>query len=417
MNVPIQKSEPVKSNFAQLKNDFRQELDHILDWWSTHMVDESNGGFYGRIDGHGQLYPEADKGAILNTRLLWTCSAAATATGNPQYRQLADRAYQFLRDYFWDNIEGGVLWSVDFQGNPSDTQKQIYAQAFAIYALAEYYFLTKKREALEKATELFWLIEKYSRDQSKEGYLSAFARDWSSKDDIRLSEKDANEAKIMNTHLHVLEAYTNFYRVHPFAALGDALKNCILLFLDHFYIPENGSMHIYFDENWTPKGDDISFGHNVEASWLLWEAAEILGNTDLLKRVGQVCIHMAETVFESAIDSDGAILYEADPDGLKDTDKHWWPQAEAVVGFWNAYQMTGEKKFAEASANCWHFIQEKLMDKEHGEWHWRTDQNGVPVLTEDKAGPWKAPYHNGRMCLEMMRRLGKLGEFDGNIQD
>ncbi len=405
MSTPIQNNISTKPNLAQLKNGFDQELHNILNWWSTHMVDEQNGGFYGRMDGHGNLHAEADKGVILNTRLLWTYSAAAIATNLPRLKQMAHRAYDYIGRYFWDELEGGLFWSLDYQGNPVDTQKQIYAQAFAIYALSEYYSLTKNKEALDKATEIFWLIEKYSLDRKKGGYLSAFARNWSNMDDIRLSEKDANEAKIMNTHLHILEAYTNYYRLSPSIAIQDALRNCIELFFDHFYIPENGSMHIYFDENWMPKGEDISFGHNVEASWLLWEAAEVLGNDDLLKRVRPVCIQMAESVFHSAIDKDGALLYEADPNGIKDTDKHWWPQAEAVVGFWNAYEMTGEEKFAETAINCWHFIKKYLINKEHGEWHWRTDRSGIPILSENIAGSWKAPYHNTRMCLEMMRRL------------
>ena len=369
------------------------------------MVDEINGGFYGRIDGHGCLHPEEDKGAILNTRLLWTYSAAGNATNKVLSRRMADRAYRYFCDHFWDDLQGGVFWSVDFQGNPMETQKQIYAQAFAIYALSEYYELTKNKEAREKATEIFWLIEKYSFDHEKNGYLSAFARDWKDMDDIRLSEKDANEAKIMNTHLHILEAYTNFYRIFPSTALKEALENIIQLFINHFYIPENGSMHIYFDEDWTPKGEDISFGHNIEASWLLWEAAEVLANEQLLQKTKPICIHMAKAVQTAAIDEDGGLLYEADPQGLKDTDKHWWPQAEAVVGFWNAFEMTGEANFTTSAINCWAFIKDSIIDKERGEWHWRTDRCGVPILSEDKAGPWKAPYHNSRMCLEMLKRL------------
>ncbi|MCB0587758.1 MAG: AGE family epimerase/isomerase [Phaeodactylibacter sp.] len=405
MSNSIKKPPPQNIDLTKLKSEFRQELFSIIDWWSSHMVDEKNGGFFGRVDGYGRLDPEADKGVILNARLLWAYSAAAPATGNALHYQLAQRAYTYLCEHFWDDLEGGVFWSVDHQGNPADTQKQVYAQAFAIYAFSAYYALTQKREALEQAEEIFWLIEKYSFDRQQNGYLSAFARDWSPMDDIRLSEKDANEAKIMNTHLHILEAYTNLFRVNPFAALREPLENIIGLFLDRFYIPDSGSMHIYFDENWAPKGQDISFGHNVEASWLLWEAAEVLGNAKIQERVRPICLHMAEAVLLSAVDSDGAILYEACPMGLKDTNKHWWPQAEAVVGFWNAWQLTGEEQYAEAAVNCWSFIKRYLLDPEEGEWHWRTDRCGKPVLSEDKAGPWKAPYHNSRMCLEMERRL------------
>ena len=265
----------------QLKQEFRDELHAILDWWSKHMVDEEYDGFYGRRDGFGRLETKADKGVILNTRILWTYSAAALFSGRQEHQDLALRAYDYICRHFWDDVEGGVVWSVDYLGNPVDTQKQIYGQAFAIYALCEYYFLTKDRCVLDKATELFWLIEKYSRDREMNGYLSAFARNWSPMEDIRLSEKDMNEAKIMNTHLHILEAYTCFYRVKPFAALKEALNNVVDLFLQYFIDPETGSMQVYFDENWTPKGDTISFGHNVEASWLLWEAAEALERPDL----------------------------------------------------------------------------------------------------------------------------------------
>lgn len=405
MSSPIQKKAPLIIDTTRLKGEFHQELYNILDWWSSHTVDEKNGGFFGRIDGYGKLYPKADKGAILNARLLWTFSAAARSTGKAILFQLANRAYNYFNEHFWDGLEGGVFWSVDFQGNPADTQKQAYAQAFAIYALTEYYSLTKKREALDKVEEIFWLIEKYSFDQEKNGYLSAFGRDWSHIDDIRLSEKDANEAKIMNTHLHILEAYTNFYRVHPSAALRDSLNNIINLFLTRFYNPGNGSIHIYFDEDWTPKGHDISFGHNIEASWLLWEAAKVLANKNSLSQVRPVSIHLAESVLKSAVDEDGGLLYEASANGLKDTDKHWWPQAEAIVGFWNAWQLTGEEKYTNAAIHCWSFITTKLVDMEQGEWHWRTDRTGAPILSEDKAGPWKAPYHNSRMCLEMLKRL------------
>ena len=406
MKPSVKKTPPSKLDIVQLKDEFQQELHHIIDWWSTHMVDEKNGGFFGRIDGYGKLYPEADKGGILNARLLWAYSAVAPVTKDGGHYQLAARAYTYFCEHFWDSLEGGVFWTVDFQGNPVDTQKQIYGQAFAIYALSGYYALTQQREALEMAEEIFWLIEKYSFDRQQNGYLSAFARDWSPMEDIRLSEKDANEAKIMNTHLHILEAYTQLYRVNPFAALRESLSNIIRLIIYRFYIPSFGSLQIYFDENWAPKGQDISFGHNVEASWLLWEAAEALGDEKILEQVRPVSLHMAEAVLRTAVDRDGAILYEAGPGGMKDTDKHWWPQTEAVVGFWNAWELTGEEQYAEAALNCWSFIKGYLLDKEQGEWHWRTGRSGIPILSEDKAGPWKAPYHNSRMCLEMVRRLG-----------
>ncbi len=388
-----------------LKKEFRAEFTNIMNWWTANMIDEQYGGFYGQRNANGALVPNVDKGIILNSRLLWTYSAAAIATGDTIYKELADRAFQYIKDCFWDEVQGGVFWSVDYMGNYADDQKQIYAQAFTIYALSEYFILTQKREVLDMASEIFWLVEKYSHDTEKRGYYNAFARDWTDVDDIRLSEKDANEAKIMNTHLHVLEAYTNFYRVEPSLYVKNALLEVLQLFLDYFYNPETGSLHIYFDDNWNPKGDHISFGHNIEASWLLWEAVEILKEDSLSKRVRDLCLFMAEKVYQMAIDKDGGLLYEADPSGIIDPDKHWWPQAEGVIGFWNAYQLTGEEKFAQASVGTWEFIKQFILDSNNGEWHWRTDREGNPILSEDKAGPWKAPYHNVRMCLEMMMRI------------
>jgi len=405
MSFSISQKVPERINLAKLQKEFYSELQNILDWWSKKMVDEENGGFFGRMDGQGKLFPEADKGSILNTRLLWTFSSASIFFKNSNYKRLADRAFEYFSYHFWDGLEGGVLWTVDFQGNPADTQKQIYGQAFSIYALSEYYRLTRNKEALEMAIEIFWLIEKYSLDKERNGYHTAFSREWKNMEDIRLSDKDANEAKIMNTHLHILEAFSNLFKVSPSNALRDSFANIILLILEKFYIPGNGSMHIYCDENWNPKGEDISFGHNVEASWLLWEAAEVLADERILRLVRPVCLHMAKSVLENGLDDDGALFYEADTDGIKDSDKHWWPQAEGVVGFWNAYQVSGQVEFAIASFDCWNFIKKYLIDEKNGEWYWSTDRFGVPNLKEDKAGSWKAPYHNSRMCLEMLRRL------------
>ncbi|MCB0641502.1 MAG: AGE family epimerase/isomerase [Phaeodactylibacter sp.] len=389
----------------RIREEMEQELRAILTWWSQHMVDTTRGGFIGAMDGHGNLKLQADKGVILNTRLLWTFASAGLHTNDALHKQMAHRAYEYLHTHFWDELEGGVFWMVDCEGNPLDTQKQIYGQAFAIYAFVAYYELTRDRMALEKAVELFWLIERYSRDTVRNGYRSAFGKDWCEKQDIRLSEKDANESKIMNTHLHLLEAYTYLFRLHPFAALQDALHNLIELFQQHFCLPI-GSLQVYFDDDWNPKGNTISFGHNIESSWLLYEAGEALGVEELRCSLHKLALQLVEAVYEEAIDTDGGIFYEAKPGvGLTDTDKHWWPQAEAVVGFWNAYQLSGDLKYAQAALNCWDFIKTSIKDLHQGEWHWRTTKAGQAVLSENKAGPWKAPYHNSRLCLEMIRRM------------
>lgn len=389
----------------RLNEELQNELHLLLSWWMEHMIDHDNGGFYGRIDGQGRLHPEAPKSIILNTRILWTFAAAARQTGQSQYREIADRAYDYLMTHFWDNLDGGMFWMLDYKGQPTQTKKQIYAQAFALYALSEYQLLTGKKEVLTQAHEVFWLIEKFSKDKKQGGYFEAFSREWQPLEDLRLSEKDANEAKTMNTHLHVMEAYTNFYRVHQVDSVGDALRSLIELFLEKFIVLETGHLHLFFDETWNLKSDEISFGHDIECSWLIWEAIEVLEDEKLIARVRPVILQMADSTLKKGLSQDGGLFNEATPNGLSDTDFHWWPQAEAVVGFWNAFEISGKNQFAEAANKNWSFIKEHLRDKKNGEWHWRLNEKKSPILSEDKAGPWKAPYHNGRMCLEIMRRI------------
>ena len=383
--------------------EIREELDTILQWWATRMADDEYGGFYGRIDGKGILHPQADKGAVLNARILWTFSAAARLTGNAHYKTVADRAYQYFSRHFTDPQEGGVFWMLNYLGEPLHTKKQIYAQAFAIYALSEYFLLTGAPQALQSALEVFWLVERYSRDPKQGGYFEAFSRDWQPLGDLRLSEKDANAAKTMNTHLHVLEAFTNLYRAFPNDAVKAPLHNLVECFLDKFIDPETHHLRLFFDKNWNLQPGPTSFGHDIECSWLLVEAAEALGDKNLLQKTSHTALAMAEATLLEGLDTDGALFNEKKADGCMDTDKHWWPQAEAVVGFYHAWQRSGDKKFLEASFGCWDFIKRFLKDPEAGEWHWRTDRTGVPILYEDKAGPWKCPYHNGRMAMEVMR--------------
>jgi len=384
--------------------EIRQELDNILQWWMTRMTDHENGGFYGRIDGNGVLHPQADKGVILNARILWTFSAAARLTGNAAYKATAARAYQYFSRHFIDPHEGGVFWTLNYLGEPLQDKKQIYAQAFAAYALSEYFLLTRDQAVLQSALEIFWLVERYSRDIKNGGYFEAFSRGWGPLGDIRLSEKEIDAEKTMNTNLHVLEAFTNLYRAFPNGAVRAPLQGLIECFLDKFIDPETHHLHLFFDKCWNLLPGPISFGHDIECSWLLLEAAEALGDEALLKRVSQTALRMAEATLREGVDTDGGLFNEIHPDGAFDTDKHWWPQAEGVVGFNNAWQLSGDDKYLKASQNCWAFIKRFLKDEKEGEWHWRTDREGVPVLTEDKAGPWKCPYHNGRMALEIIKK-------------
>lgn len=397
-----------------------RELHRILHWWQQHMVDHENGGFYGCMDGFGTLHPEAEKGAVLNARILWTFSAVARSVGVTQshpdtqaYAETTERAYNYLIHYFLDKKHGGVFWSLDHRGQPLHTKKQVYAQAFAVYGLSEYYLLTGDIAALQHALDMFDLLEKHALDTARNGYYEAYSQDWQLLDDLRLSDKDANEAKTQNTHLHLLEAYANLLRallvsrnvfpaVHrpeKLSGVRAALENVVGLFLEKFIDPQTGHIHLFFDENWQLKSDIMSFGHDIEASWLLWDAAQTLGDEALISKVKPVCLHIAEATLREAVESDGSVINQRwNSDGRLDRDRIWWVQAEAIVGFWNAWRMSGDERFRQATLACWRFTQKNMRDGA-GEWLWRISPTGENYPEEDRAGFWKCPYHNGRAML------------------
>ncbi len=391
------------SNFKQT---FTAELcENILPFWISHMPDLQNGGFIGRISGDGTAHPDAPKGAILHARILWTFSAAYRLFGEPVYLQTADRAKEYLLTKFWDTENGGIFWQLAADGTPLDAKKQIYALGFAIYGLSEYARATGDQEALEKAKELYFSIEKYSFDNEKNGYFEAFTKDWKEIEDMRLSEKDANEKKTMNTHLHILEPYANLYRVWPSLELKASLRNLLIIFLDTILDKKTGHLQLFFDENWNSKSQITSYGHDIEALWLMYEAATVLGDSDLIEGVKAVVPLIAEAAKEG-LQPDGALIYEKDEaTGHVDADRHWWVQAESVVGFSYAASITGNKEYGEIAQKCWTFIQEKLVDRQQGEWFWSIKEDGSANRTDDKAGFWKCPYHNGRMCLEMIEHF------------
>lgn len=375
---------------------------NILDFWSTKMLDDQNGGFYGRIDGKNDLHPSADKSVILNARILWTFSAAYQLTQNPNHMQMADRACEYLINHFIDIMNGGVYWMLDYKGKVVNDKKQVYAQAFAIYAFSEYHKINPNRNALRYAVELFELLEEHSFDSERNGYYEAFDREWEPIDDVRLSDKDLNATKTMNTHLHLLEAYTNLLRVWPDEQLQKQLKNLMLLLSDRF-LTASGHFKLFFDDDWNLLSDEISFGHDIEGSWLLCEAAEVFGDKKLLSEVQKVATKMTWAALEG-LDKDGGLMNEAGPNGITDTDKHWWPQAEALVGLVNTWQITGDQAFLTKADKVWRFISEYLIDPD-GEWRWKVSRDGIPDKTEDMAGPWKCPYHNGRAMIELLKRL------------
>jgi len=385
--------------------EFQQELSAILDFWIQLAPDRVNGGFYGQIDNDGRINPQAEKGAVLNARILWTFSAAARLTGDYRYRPMAERAFRFLREKFTDKQYGGIFWSVDAFGNPLSRRKQIYAQAFGIYGYVEYYRASGDRAALEQALQLFEILETYAYDKIYGGYSEAFAEDWSTLDDWRLSLKDANEPKSMNTLLHILEAYTALSNAAPKnERVIQRVQELIFLFKNKIIDGSSGHMHLFFGMDWEPKSGIISYGHDIEASWLLWEAWQEAGDPEDEEDIKRLVLTMADSTLE-ALDEDGGLWYEYDPSNAHWVrEKHWWPQAEALVGFYNAWQISGDPKWLEAVERVWNFITNHIIDRTAGEWFWGITENGHPMPGEDRAGFWKCPYHNSRALMELIRR-------------
>lgn len=407
---------------------------NILHFWLDKMLDHEHGGFYGRIDGNNQLHPEAEKGAIINARILWSFSAAYRVLGNPAYLEAATRAKNYFIKHFIDPEYGGVYWSVDYLGNPLDTKKQFYAIGFAIYGLTEYVRATGDREVLDYALQLYDCIEEHALDRKYNGYIEACTREWGEIADMRLSELDANYPKSQNTHLHIIEPYTNLLRcmkelhaqescdyvptigsvlpvgvtipVETIMSVEASLRNLIDIFTDRILNSETHHLDLFFEKDWTRGAGHLeSYGHDIECSWLMHEAALVLNDAEVLKKMEPI-VQLVAKASEKGLNQDGSMIHEANVDtGHVDDDLHWWVQAEAVVGFVNIYQYFGDENALDKAFCCWNYIKRNLIDYEHGEWYWSRHADGILNTIDDKAGFWKCPYHNSRMCLEIIERF------------
>lgn len=375
------------------------ELQHILDYWSKNSIDQINDGFIGERTQLNEIVPNASKGIILNSRILWSFSAASNHYKTDKYKAICERSYDYLETFFKDEIHGGVYWELNIEGTPTNKRKQVYAQAFMIYALSEYYLFSNNKDALDWAIEIYNLIEEYANDQKNKGYIEAFNENWSPIEDMRLSDKDTNVAKTMNTHLHVLEAYTNLYKVYKNKSLKKNLEDLIQLFF-HKFLTSKNHLNLFFDEEWNLKSNIVSYGHDIETAWLLIEAAKVIKNDELLSKTKKTAVLIAETFIKEGVDIDGGVYNEYNPTANKlDGDKHWWPQAEALVGLHYAYTITKDEKFLTVSTEILDFIKQHIVDYTNGEWFWRVDKNQKLYTTDYKMGMWKAPYHNSRACM------------------
>jgi mannobiose 2-epimerase len=376
----------------------------ILEFWINHAVDREQGGFYGRITVDNTPVPQAAKGAVLNTRILWTFSSAFRVLGMPVYRAMADRAFDYLIRHFWDARHGGVHWMLDHMGQPTDDTKYVYAQSFAIYSLAEYYLATQNHLALAHATHLFSLLEKYAHDRQFGGYFDWFTVNWVKKEGS-MGGKGAMDVKSMNTHLHVMECFTNLYRAWPDTLLKERLGDMLQIFMDHIIRPTTWHMAVYSNQKWERTSQIDSYGHDIEASWLLVEAAEAYGDPAILARARQIALEMAKKTMQVAHDpADWGMYYEKEGNQLH-SGKEWWPQAEAMVGYLNAFQLANNTQFYEASVRSFGFVSQYLSAGKGGEWYRSYDAATQKISSGDKGNAWKGPYHNGRACLEIIHRL------------
>lgn len=389
------------------KKQLQNELTAILYFWQQHTPDNAFGGFFGRLDNFNKVSKDAPKGSVLNSRILWAFSSSFTLTGKKDYLSMADRAFQYITNYFIDKKNGGVYWTVDCQGRPLNTKKQIYALSFAIYGLSEFYLASKNQLAKEIAIELYRHIVEHSYDKINGGYIEALSEDWKEISDLRLSKKDANEKKSMNTHLHILEGFAALYRIWTDEVLKNRIEELIHIFLDHIIDKNSHHLILFFDEKWKPKSNIISYGHDIEAAWLIQEAAEIILDKDLIDKIKIKSLQLANAASEG-LDKDGGLWYEyktEEKNLIKE--KHSWPQAESMIGFFNAWQLSRDKNFLEKSLRSWKFVQEHILDKKNGEWFWGVKENYL-LMNEDKVGLWKCPYHNSRACIELIKRIDNI---------
>ena len=401
----------------------------ILPFWMK-LKDEENGGFYGLVDPEISVHKDAVKGVILTSRILWSFSEAYLTLGDMKYLEYAKHAYVFLRDKCVDKERGGVYWSVTYDGKPSDSQKHSYNHSFAIYALATYYEATGDEEALKLAIELFEVVEKHFNDGN--GYTEALDVSFNPSSNEKLSENGVMAARTMNTALHIMEAYTVLFKVLKYGPADTEYMECGLegadeysgmvqekiekvldCFADKIYQGKD-RLEVFFDKDFNPIIDLWSYGHDIEASWLIDRALEVLDEDyigDSLPKLKRLTDLLAETIYKTAISEDGSMLNECER-GVVNTKRIWWVQAEAIIGFVNYYQKHGGDAnpevsgYLKAAEAVWDICDKYFIDRrDGGEWFNELFEDLTPDRSMNIVDEWKCPYHTSRMCMEILKRM------------
>lgn len=383
-------------------NEIKEHLiSDIIPFWEN-LKDETYGGFYGYMDYDLKVDQKAVKGCILNSRITWFFANAYTLLGEAELLTYARHGYEFLKNYCMDKEKGGVFWSVTYDGKPEDTTKHTYNQAFSIYALSSYYEASGDEEALILAKQLMEIIEE--RCTNENGYMEAFDREFKPVENDKLSENGVIAEKTMNTLLHVFEAYTELYRVSKDARVKERLEWMMDLMAERIYNPALHRQEVFFDNDYHSLIDLHSYGHDIETAWLIDRGVEVLEEESYKKKMTPITRTLTERIYEVAFD--GHSLANECENGVVNQHRIWWVQAETVVGFLNGYQKDrSHREYLEAAKSQWQFIKDHVIDKRKGsEWFWEVNPDGTPILGRPIVEPWKCPYHNGRMCFEVLKR-------------
>ncbi len=412
----------IKQELSAYREIFTRELHgNILSYWMKHGVEKDGRGFYGAVDLNNEPVSGANKTSVLNARILWTYAAAAKEYPGKGYEEMAHKAYRVVTEDFADKEYGGFYMELDSENQVASDIKHTYAQAFVIYSLSKYYEFNPTEEVMDRVQELFLFLDRKTKDPIHAGYLESFTRSWDIYEENRMA--DNNEPKSMNTHLHILEAWAAVYKIWKGALIKQRLTELLDIFISHI-IREDGHLGIFFTGDFRETDSSLgicSFGHDIEASWLIWEAAEILGDKSIIARIKPRILKMADAVLREGVDKDGGLFLESTRFGSHvRTNKHWWLQAENLVGFMNAFQLTGDAKYWDTVKLAWDFIDKHVIDHEGGEWFTKVNRLGKAYLIEPeddpspyyrndrKIDPWKCPYHNGRAMIELNKRISEL---------